>query len=48
MTKERLTEIWQAVAVNAFYDVGQADSTITHEEMIELLRLAKRGLNESR
>jgi hypothetical protein len=46
MTDERLNEIWRAVAVNAFYSVGDSDgggSDISHQEMIELVRLAREG-----
>jgi hypothetical protein len=47
MTKERLKEIHQAVAVNAFYSAGEAfgsGSDISHVEMVELVDLAKKGL----
>lgn len=39
MTRKRYDEIFQAVIVNQFYDVGE-DGTISHEEMMELIRMA--------
>jgi Ca2+-binding EF-hand superfamily protein len=45
MTKERFDEIWNAVVVNAFYNVGE-DGTISHEEMIEIMKFAKRGMSD--
>lgn len=48
MTNERFNEIWVAVIHNAFYDVGHEDSTITHQEMIELIKLAKKGMQNEK
>ncbi len=49
MNAERFKEIWQAVMVNAFYSVGAFDcaggSDISHEEMKELMEMAKDSMN---
>lgn len=47
MQSDRFNEIWTAVVVNAFYNVGGAEadgSDISHAEMVELVKLAKKGL----
>ena len=42
MTRERFEEIYHDVVVNAFYDVGN-DGSISHEEMVELIKMAELG-----
>jgi Ca2+-binding EF-hand superfamily protein len=41
MTNRRFKEIYEAVVINAFYDVGE-DGNISHEEMVELLKYANK------
>lgn len=46
MTDERFKDIWTAICVNAFYMAGEGrgvgeGSDITHDEMIELMQMAK-------
>ena len=45
MNSDRFSEIWKAVVDNAFYCVGgidnQGGSDISHEEMKEILQMAK-------
>ena len=48
MTEERLQEIYACVVRNAFYTVGREkflDSDITHDEMVELVKQACKGMS---
>ena len=49
MTKDRIEQIYKAVVVNAFYDVGEwgaepGPSDITHDEMVEMVKVVKNSL----
>ncbi len=49
ITEERFNEIYNSVVANAFYNnvgnVGE-DGSISHEEMIDIMELAKRGMKK--